>query len=947
MQGIFIDFTKYFFLLFAFYFLFSSIKLYIAYNNDDYDAIRFFNNAQRTVIFLSHLLGFVIIALTSDDFKKIFILYSFQMVFLIIVWILISLFYRYSNMLIWNIPLYLLQLSFVMLTRLDYGYGLKQFRMAALGFLIALIVPKLFQKIRIVSKLWWLYGAFSIVLLFLANDTINGAKNWMTIGNFSFQPSEFVKIFYILLMACLLRGDFSIKKLVSLGTYTAVLVSLLIFQRDLGGALIFSTMFISLVFIKTRNSIIPAAGSVALIAGGYIGNKVFSHVQRRITAWINPWPEIDGAGFQIAQSLFAIGAGGWLGVGLTKGQPSKIPVVTTDFIFSAISEEFGNIYSIIIILFLIVFLWSAFKASHNSTNEFLLYLSAGIAILFSFQQFLIIGGVTKLIPSTGVTFPFVSYGGTSLIASCIMLGLLQGIFLIQETETENFEDTMELANIKEISSENNTRKKQRKTKNKSELKENNKAPKINQLEEPDTAIKGVKYIYSIFFVILIINLIYYVSFKSTEAVVNAYNPRMSLLEQGITRGKILDKNKVVLAETQIDERGIETRIYPFDRVFSHIIGYSHQGKTGLEALADINLLQSDLNLYDQIYFEITEKKKTGNNVITTLDSGLQKKAWDLLGSYRGAIVAIEPSTGKILCMVSKPDFNPNKLVENWDSLINNSKDSPLLNRATQGLYPPGSTFKIITAAQYLTENKAGDFSYNCTGKDEYADKTIHCYNNKAHGQVDLREAFSESCNSAFAEIGRRIDIKGLNQKTNKLLFNQSLPYQLPYSKSSFVLNSDSSYSEIAETVIGQGKTMISPLHNALITSAIANGGILMKPYLIDYTENYNGKIKNKNMPDIYSTMFTTELSRSLSQLMLGVMETGTGNKGKNYSFKSAGKTGSAENPFGNPHGWFVGYAPYDNPQIVISIVLENSDGSTKAVNIANKLFEYYIDNISK
>lgn len=939
MQGIFIDFTKYFFLLFIFYFLFSSVKLYFAYNNKDYDAIRFFDNAQRAVIFLSHLLGFAIIALTSDDFKKIFVLYLMQLAFILIAFIVISILYRYSNVLIWNIPLFLLQLSFVMLTRLDYQYGVKQLRMSVLGFIIALIIPRLFQKLRIISKLWWIYGLFSIALLFLANDTINGAKNWMTIGSFSFQPSEFVKIFYILLMACLLKGDFSFKRLIALGGYTFTLVSLLIYQRDLGGALIFSTIFISLIFIKTKKSIIPAAGFTALIAGGYIGNRVFSHVQRRITAWINPWPQIDGAGFQIAQSLFAIGAGGWLGVGLTKGQPSKIPVVTTDFIFSAISEELGNIYSIIIILILLVFLWATFKISQNIKDEFLLFLSLGIAILFSFQQFLIIGGVTKLIPSTGVTLPFVSYGGTSLISSCIMIGLLQGIFLLQEKADD--EDTIELPEIKGFVTEKRANNLQKKRKNKQEFKGNSKNVPFT---ESNSIISIVKYTYSLLFVFLIINLTYFVSFESTETVVNAYNPRMSLLEQGVTRGKILDNNKIVLAETQIDEYGNEIRVYPFDRVFSHIIGYSHQGKTGLEALADISLLQSDLNLYDQIYFEITEKKKTGNNVITTLDSGLQKKAWDLLGDWRGAIVAIEPSTGKILCMVSKPDFNPNKLITNWENLISNSEESPLLNRATQGLYPPGSTFKTITAAQYLSENKSGDFSYNCTGKDEYANKTIHCYNNIAHGQIDLKEAFAESCNSAFAEIGRRIDIKELNQKADKLLFNQSLPYPLPYSKSSFVLKPESSYSEIAETVIGQGKTMISPLHNALITSAIANGGILMKPYLIDYTENYNGKTKDKNMPDVYSTMFTTEMSRNLGQLMLGVMETGTGNKGQSYSFKSAGKTGSAENPFGNPHGWFVGYAPYDNPQIVISVVLENSDGSTKAVTIANKLFEYYIDN---
>lgn len=468
--------------------------------------------------------------------------------------------------------------------------------------------------------------------------------------------------------------------------------------------------------------------------------------------------------------------------------------------------------------------------------------------------------------------------------------------------------------------------------------------KINDRKASLKALTHMKYVYLTLFSLLIIHLIYFIVFLSGNLVINSYNPRLAILEQNITRGKILDKNGEVLAET-VDYNGEEHRIYPYENAFAHIIGYSHQGKTGIEALADINLLQTNMPIYDQILFELKKDRRIGDNVVTTLDKDLQLKAYELIGNQRGAIIAMEPSTGKILCMVSKPDFNPNEIVINWEVLINDEEDSPLLNRATQGLYPPGSTFKILTAAEYLLENENENFSYTCTGEDDFDGKVIHCYNSTAHGEETLSEAFSVSCNTAFATLGNQINIDQLNTLANYFLFNKPLPYPLPYSTSSFNLTSANNSAQKAETVIGQGETMITPLHNLLITSAIANGGILMKPYLIDHIENYKGKTREKNMPDVYDVLFDTDLSRTLTQFMIEVMENGTGRHGASDAFVSAGKTGSAENPFGDSHAWFVGFAPAENPQIAIAVVIENAgSSSSSAVPIANELFEFYVIN---
>ncbi len=456
------------------------------------------------------------------------------------------------------------------------------------------------------------------------------------------------------------------------------------------------------------------------------------------------------------------------------------------------------------------------------------------------------------------------------------------------------------------------------------------------------ALSKIKYIYLVLFTMLIINLGYFVIFSSDNLVINTYNPRLAILEKSITRGKILDRNGDVLAET-VEYNENEHRVYPYENAFSHIVGYSHQGKTGIEALADIDLLQSNISAYDQIIVELTNNKRVGNNIVTTLDKDLQLKAFELLGKNKGAVVAIEPSTGKILCMVSKPDFNPNEVVLNWEFLLKDEINSPLLNRATQGLYPPGSTFKILTSIQYLIENSSDSFSYECTGEDDFDGKVIHCYNNKAHGQENLKEAFTVSCNTAFATIGEGLNIDKLNKLAEQLLFNKKLPYSLPSEIGSFKLTSKNNSAQKAETVIGQGETLITPLHNALITSTIANGGILMKPYLIDHIENHKGKVINNNLPNVYGTLLEPSITRTMTEYMIEVVNSGTAKQGASEDFQIAAKTGSAENSAGDAHGWFVGFAPADNPQIVIAILVENSGNSSYlAVPMAKELFNTYL-----
>lgn len=402
----------------------------------------------------------------------------------------------------------------------------------------------------------------------------------------------------------------------------------------------------------------------------------------------------------------------------------------------------------------------------------------------------------------------------------------------------------------------------------------------------------------------------------------------------------------VLAQTNVSEDGTEERSYPYNNVFAHVVGYDSNGKSGLESEANFQLLSSHEFFLNQIRNEFMGTKNTGDTVVSTLNADLQTTAYNSLGDRRGAVVALEPSTGKILALVSKPDFDPNTISENWNTLVNDETNSSLLNRATMGQYPPGSTFKVVTALDYFrTRGSFNGFSFDCQGSITKENHTIQCYNGEVHGTEDFYTAFANSCNCAFAEIGTELGGVSLLKTSEDLLFNKKLPLT-SYRKSSFTLNGSSGIPLIMQTAIGQGNTLVSPMHMALITSAIANDGLLMKPYLIDKVTNAGGDTIRTTEPTDYKRLMTSNEAALLGKLMEGVVQNGTASALNGRGYTVAGKTGSAEyDENGSSHSWFIGYSNVDKPDLVVAIIVEGGGtGSEAAVPIAADLFDaYYFD----
>ncbi|MCR4656144.1 MAG: penicillin-binding protein 2 [Lachnospiraceae bacterium] len=451
------------------------------------------------------------------------------------------------------------------------------------------------------------------------------------------------------------------------------------------------------------------------------------------------------------------------------------------------------------------------------------------------------------------------------------------------------------------------------------------------------------------FVVMIFYLGFFAYFKAPDFINSSYNSRQELFAKRVVRGKILSRDERVLAETEVFEDGSEKRVYPYKNLFAHAVGYSDKGKSGAELLGNFNLLTSDSFILDRISNTLNGRKNTGDNIVTTLDVDMQAAAYKALGNYRGAIIALDVRTGEILCMVSKPDFDPNRIAEIWDEINTDNESGYLVNRATQGLYPPGSTFKIVTMLEYLRENsgeKLSRFSFDCHGSFSIDQYTINCYHGNEHGEVDLETAFSKSCNSAFASIGVSLSRKKFRELCEELLFNEELPLRFPYKQSFVPINEDSDIGERMQTAIGQGKMQASPIHIAMITGAIANKGILMEPYLIDRVENGTGDIMKQYEPSEYGRIIDEEYAQKLTGFMKLVVEEGTATRLKNERYTAAGKTGSAEFSSNKAmsHAWFTGFAPAENPRVAVTVIAEEAgSGGQFAVPMAKEVFDAYFD----
>lgn len=430
---------------------------------------------------------------------------------------------------------------------------------------------------------------------------------------------------------------------------------------------------------------------------------------------------------------------------------------------------------------------------------------------------------------------------------------------------------------------------------------------------------------------------YIAVWKADELVASPLNMRRSVTQNGIWRGSILDANGDILATT--NEAG--TRVYPYGAELSAVTGYNGEniGSAGIEGHANTELLglTDDLSRLGPIA-QLFQADR-GNDVQLTIDTRAQEAAYKGLLGHNGAVVVLDAATGAVIAMASAPAYDPNAIEANWETL---SKENagPLLNRAVQGMYPPGSTIKPMIADIALTEGVTNEQEmFHCDGSlDVGGGHSISESHGEIHHDLNLRTALTESCNVTFGTLGIRLGDEKLKQGFERFGFANDLGDAILMAKSHFPDFGHLGMGDKAQTAIGQSALLVTPMHMALMASAFANGGVVMKPYLISKVIAPNGMVLESSNPQKWFTATTPTMAAKIDSYMEDVVVKGTGTAAKMDGIRVTGKTGTAENAHGEDHAWFIGSAEIKNRRIAFAIIVENGgSGGKVAAPIARQI----------
>ena len=433
MQSVFIELTKYIFAFLMAFYVLSAYRGAIIHKEEKRKGIYI---QQYLLIFAIHFLGYYVLYIMKNDARYIGF-YFVQLIYLIVFISFYYILYPKASRLLVNNMCMLMIIGFIILTRLNFGHAIKQFAIAAVSCVISLVIPVMIRRMGFFRNLTWIYAAIGIVelgIVCIAGSTSYGAKISFTIAGITVQPSEFIKILFVFFVAAMYHKSTEFRQVIITTLIAALHVLILVLSRDLGGALIFFVAYMAMLYVATRKPLYFAGGLLAGSVAAVIAYKLFNHVRVRVVAWKTPLKVIDKEGYQICQSLFAIGTGGFFGLGLYQGMPNKIPVVEQDFIFAAISEELGGMFALCLILVCVSCFLMFLNIAMQLKDSFYKLVALGLGTIYGFQVFLTIGGVTKFIPSTGVTLPLVSYGGSSMLSTLIIFGIIQGLYILREDE---------------------------------------------------------------------------------------------------------------------------------------------------------------------------------------------------------------------------------------------------------------------------------------------------------------------------------------------------------------------------------------------------------------------------------------------------------------------------------------------------------------------------------
>lgn len=819
-------------------------------------------------------------------------------------------------------------IGLVFVTRLVPEAAARQVLWVFVGVAMMVATLVLMRSLETVRRFKYTTALGAIALLVLpavVGTEINGAKLWIVVAGTSFQPGEIAKILLVLFLAAYLSDN---REMLSVSTRRvlglsipepATLFPLLVMwalsllvvvaERDLGSALLLFGIFLVMIYATTGRAGYVVGGLALFAAGGTAAWRVFSHVQTRISIWLDPFPHASDKGYQLVQSLYALADGGMAGVGIGNGMPERIPFVSTDFIFSAIGEELGLLGAGAVILLFLLFAIRGFVTAARAKSDLAALTAVGLVAAISLQAFVIIGGVTRLIPLTGVTLPFISRGGSSLLSSFIVLALLlragdEGTGLQTEIQTAQG-DTGALGRI-----------------------------------ALGRRLTGLTTVFALLFAALVANLTYIQVIQADRYAARPDNTRSIARSAHNARGSILSADGVVLAQSTRGDDGTYVRTYPEGTLAAHTLGYvsATYGRAGIEAAADDVLTGTrTFATWADVIDAASGRPTEGNDLVLTIDTRVQHAAVAALDGAAGAVVALDPATGAVLASASSPTFDPNAIA---DVLGAAGDGSGLVDRVRDARYPPGSTFKVVTLTAALSEGVATpDRVFSAPASIEIGNAPITNYDGSSAESLTLVEATARSLNTVFAQLADELGPKALVEQAKKFGFGSTLGTDLTAKASLMPDPSEMTEWETAWAGVGQpvgehespAGPQATPLQMALVAAAIANDGVVMEPHVVARVLDPAGRVLDTTRPHRLSSATDTKTADTVASIMETVVSSGTGRPAAIPGVRVAGKTGTAEvGSTAASHTWFIGFAPADDPVVAVAVIVENGEGGTPA-----------------
>ena len=847
-------------------------------------------------------------------------------------------------------------------TRLQPDASLGQVIFLFLGVALMVGTLAVVKNLEVIKRYKYVLGIAGIILLVLPmfiGTEIYGSKLWIKIGGFQFQPGEFAKVLIVLFLAGYLAEN---RELLSISNRTVlgikfprlrllyplfivwgVCLLVVAFERDLGSALLFYTIFLIMLYVATGRVSYVIIGLALLAVGAFGMYQIMSHVQVRVAIWLDPFSDAQNLGYQIVQSLFSLADGGLAGVGIGKGMADIIPVVASDMIFAAIGEEMGLLGGSAVLLLFMLFAVRGLTTAARAKSDLAAFSAAGLTAAISFQAFTIVGGVTKLIPLTGVTLPFMSQGGSSLLASFVIVALLLRAgdeATGRSTEIANTSTDLATAGYRTTVRGSHMRR--------------------PALDTPESGLLGrvalanrltrTVFLFTALFAVLIGNITYIQVIKASEYQDMPSNNHTINKARFIKRGSIITADGLTLAESIQQADGTYARSYPNGNLAAHVVGYYSQqyGTMGIENTQNDTLTGSkDYSSWQNALNSLAGISEPGNSVQLTIDSRIQRAAEQALAGRAGAIVALDPRSGAVLAWASAPTFDNTNIQAAIEAAnASGGADTSMYDRATLALYTPGSTFKVLTLASALENGLATlDTIYDSPGRMEIGGADVVSIGERGHGKISLAKAFALSSNTVFGQVADGLGAEKLVATARAFGYGQQLG--LDFTTAASVMPNPEEMTEWelawagAGQPVGQGHTpgpQATVMQNALMAATIANNGIAMNPYVVSQILAPDGTVLKTTRGHSLGQAVGSGTAEQVKQAMLDVVQNGTGSAAAIAGVKVAGKTGTAETNNANANSTFVGFAPYDTPTVAIAVVIEqNAKGEESAAAVGGQV----------